>query len=273
MKKFILILTGVFLWSCQQEPPLQWVAKYKDNILTKNDIQAVIPKGLSKDDSLQFVNQHIEKWAKDKIVLSEVADLLSQEEINSIEAQAAAYKEDLFESAIEDKFMLGFSNEVAEEEMKTYYEQYPDTFILKNDVLSYRLFKVPEDSANLYKKLLKSEDYEDLKTRLKINDYYYDFTPHNWIELDKLLKTDILPEKIKNQNLMIKNQIFSTTDNGQSFVFQIDEVAKKGSPAPYSYIKPTIKSVVLNKRKLNLLSEKKHKLYEKALENDEIKKK
>lgn len=273
MRKLIFIFILFYTLSCQQDTPKNWVAKYKDHILTSSDIQAVIPKGLSEDDSLQFVNQHIEKWVKDRILMSEVDDFLTEEEINRIEVQVASYREDLTESMIEDKLMLGFSDEVSEKELISYYEQFPDTFVLKESIITYRLLEVPQDSANKFKSLLRNGDLEDLELRLKTNNYYYDFTENNWVELDKLLATDILPEKIKKQNLLDENQIFTSTDNNKSFIIQIDEIGKKGNAAPYTFIKPTIKSVLLNKRKLNLLSEKKHKLYEKALENHEIKKK
>lgn len=275
MKNFIFIIIIIFFAiSCQQkEKPDNWVAKYNDSYLLKSDIRAVIPKGLSEDDSLLFVNQYIEKWAKDRVLINTVHDFLTEEEILKIQSQVESYREDLTESLIEEKFMLDFSDEVSEQELLKYYEQFPDTFILKDDIISFRILEVPEDSANRYKRMLRNEEYDDLKARLEFNNYRFDFTENNWIELDKLLATDILPNRIKNQNLMVRNQIFSATENNNTFIIQIESIGKKGESAPYTYIKPTIKSVVLNKRKLNLLSEKKQELYEKALENHEIKKK
>lgn len=272
MSKFLLVLMILGI-SCQEETPKNWVAKYKDNIITQSEIQSVIPKNLSEDDSLQFVQQYIEKWIKDRILVSQKENFLSEEEINTIEAQVASYREDLSESMIEDKLMLSFSEEVSEEELQEYYEKFPDTFILKNDIITYRLLEIPSDSASTFKKLLRNNDIEDLKIRLETYNYYHDFKENNWIELNNLLSSDILPNKIKNQNLLVKDEIFSATENEKTFILKIEEFGKKGERAPYSFIKPTIKSVILNKRKLNLLSEKKHELYEKALENDEIKKK
>lgn len=273
MKKLIIIIIFFGIGCNQQESPENWVAKYNDSYLLKRDILSVIPKGLSEDDSLLFVNQYIEKWAKDRVLMHTVNDFLNEEEIVRIQTQVESYRENLMESAIEEKFMQDISDEVSEEELKDYYEKFPETFILKDDIITLKLLEVPEDSANRYKRMLRNQEYEDLQARLEFNQYRFDFTKDNWVELDKLLATDVLPERIKNQNIMVRNQIFSATDNNRAFIIQIDGIGKKGEPAPYSYIKPTIKSVVLNKRKLNLLSEKKHELYEKALENHEIKKK
>src|SRR5690606_23668230 len=136
-------------------------------IITPSEIQSVIPKNLSEDDSLQFVQQYIEKWIKDRILVSQKENFLSEEEINTIEAQVASYREDLSESMIEDKLMLSFSEEVSEEELQEYYEKFPDTFILKNDIITYRLLEIPSDSASTFKKLLRNNDIEDLKIRLE----------------------------------------------------------------------------------------------------------
>lgn len=273
MKKLIIIIIFFGISCNQNESPKNWVAKYNNSYLLERDILSVIPKGLSEDDSLLFVNQYIEKWAKDRVLLNTANDFLSEEEILRIETQVESYRENLMESAIEEKFMQDFSDQVSEQELMEYYEMFPDTFILKDDIISFKILEVPEDSANRYKRMLRNQEYEDLQARLEFNQYRFDFTKNNWIELIQLLATDILPERIKNQNLMVANQIFSATENNSAFIIQIDSIGKKGEPAPYSFIKPTIKSVVLNKRKLNLLSEKKHELYEKALENHEIKKK
>ena len=273
LKKLFLVSIASFFTACQEENQDAWVAKYQDDIITTTEVQSVMPKEMSADDSLQFVNRYVENWVKDKMLLQEKDNFLNEEELAKIESQVAQYREDLIEVLIEEKLMRGFSNDVSEDELQKYYNDFPDTFILKNDILSYRLMEIPEDSARNYKKLLQNEDYDDLELRLKTNNYYYDFKKNNWIEKDKLLAADIIPEKIKKSNLLSKNQIFTNTENGKTFMLNIIDVGKNGEKAPFEYIKPTIKNVVLNKRKLNLLSQKKNELYEKALENDEIKRK
>ena len=273
--KFYICIYCIFLitfLACNEQSNQSWVAKYQDEIITNTELKAVMPKGLSTDDSLKFVNQYIKNWVKSKVLISEKDNLLSEDEIKNIELKVAKYREDLTEIMIEDKLTASYSNTVEEKDLQQYYNDFPETFILKDDVLSYRIMKVPSDSARKYKAMLQ-ENLETLTVLLKKNNYYFDFKDNNWVEKDKLLSTDLLPEKIKKQNLMVENQIYTYTQGENTLVFQTLKSGKAGNAAPYEYIKPTIKRVVLNKNKLNLLSQKKNELYEKAVENDEIKRK
>lgn len=269
MKYFVWIFI-LLLVSCSSDHGDAWIAKYGDDVVTKAEIQQILPKDISADDSIQFVRQYVENWVKDKILIQESENILSEDELQKIEEKIAAYREDITEATIEDHLMQNFSDSVSEKEMKAYHENFPDTFVLKKNIISYRIMEIPKDSSGIFKKLMRNDEMDELTTRLKHNGYYFDFKKDNWIEKEKLTASDILPKRIKNQNLMDEGQIFSSNSNDKTFVLQVVEIGRKGKNAPYSYIKPTIKSVVLNKRKLNLLSRKKKELYDKALENDEI---
>lgn len=272
MRIFALLFCMLMI-SCAQEDEDGWVAKYKEFVITKTELKAVIPKDLSGDDSLKFVNQYVENWIKNRVLISEKSDFLNEDELTKLEMKVAKYREDLTEVMIEDKLMLGFSDSVSDSELQKYYNEFPDSFILNDDIITYRLMEVPEDSASAYRKLLQKDEVAELKKKLTSNGYYHDFKADNWIETDKLKKSDLLPEKIRNQNLMSEDQIFSSSEQGKSVILQVLKTGKKDAPAPFDYIKPTIKNVVLNKRKLNLLTQKKNELYEKAIENDEIERK
>lgn len=268
--KYISVILFCFFTACQPKNESGWIAKYNDEIISTSEIKQMLPEDISQEDSIQFVREYVEKWAKDKILLNESNNILSEEENLDIEQKVAAYREDITEAMIEEHLMHNFTDSVSENEMKTYYDKFPDNFLLKENIISYRMMEVPKDSGRKYKRLLRKDKIDELKSKLKRNNYYADFEENKWIELDKLKSSDILPEKIKKQNLLDKGQIYSTNVNNKSFIIQVTEIGKKGRTAPYFYIKPTIKNVVLNKRKLNLLSQKKNELYDKALQNGDI---
>ena len=54
-------------------------------------------------------------------------------------------------------------------------------------------------------------------------------------------------------------------------LLRIINLKRKGSEAPYDFVKPTIKNLLLNKRKLNLLSDLQKELYKEAINNNQIK--
>ena len=272
-KHFFYLISIVLIFSCKEESEEGWVVRYRDDVITNTELKQVMPKNLPEDDSLKFVNAYVKNWVMNRVLITEKDELLTEEEINKLELKVAKYREDLTEIMIEDKLIIGFSDSVSEQDLMQYYKDFPETFVLKNDILSYRIMEIPTDSLRRYRDMMRDNKIAELEKLLKTNNYYHDFKANNWIEKDKLIETDILPEKLKKLNLLVENQIFTENKNDNTFVFQTIEIGKSGSPAPYNYIKPTIKNVLLNKRKLNLLSQKKNELYEKVLENDEIERK
>ena len=173
--KFYICIYCIFLitfLACNEQSNQSWVAKYQDEIITNTELKAVMPKGLSTDDSLKFVNQYIKNWVKSKVLISEKDNLLSEDEIKNIELKVGKYREDLTEIMIEDKLTASYSNTVEEKDLQQYYNDFPETFILKDDVLSYRIMKVPSDSARKYKAMLQ-ENLETLTVLLKKNNYYF----------------------------------------------------------------------------------------------------
>jgi hypothetical protein len=81
------------------------------------------------------------------------------------------------------------------------------------------------------------------------------------------------PQLNENDNLnqlINRRRIKMTNDSAVTFI-RILNLKPKGNQAPFDFVKPTIKNLLLNKRKLNLLSDLQNQLYKDAINNNEIK--
>ena len=70
------------------------VAKVYNNVLFEEDITAVLPEQLTKEDSILFVNSFINKWAREQLLLQKAKINLNKEE-ESIDKLVQQYKHDL----------------------------------------------------------------------------------------------------------------------------------------------------------------------------------
>ena len=61
------------------------IAKVNNKILYEEDIKAILPEQLTKDDSLMFVNSYINKWARQQLLLQKAKINLNEEEEESID--------------------------------------------------------------------------------------------------------------------------------------------------------------------------------------------
>lgn len=277
MRKLTLVFVLFFtvLNSCEffeQENNEAWIAKYKNHYLAKVDLKSIYQEGLSKKDSIALANDFIENWLKDKILLEESKNILSEEDLLNIEVKINQYKEDLIGAYIQDN-LLGDKNinKISEEAIRSYYDEYKNNFPLKNTVVDYKYIVVPKEESSEIKKLFRTSDFDSIIKVAKKNNYIYDIQPVNWIELSKLNRFPDTNE-IKTY-LLRKGQILSTEKNNKTSIVYISDYKKSKDISPYNYIKPQLKKIILNKRKLNLLSKLKNDLYEKAVVNEEIKRK
>lgn len=277
MRKLTLVFVLFFtvLNSCElfeQGNNEAWIAKYKNHYLAKVDLKSIYQEGLSEKDSIALANDFIENWLKDKILLEESENILSEEDLLNIEVKINQYKEDLIGAYIQDN-LLGDKNinKISEEAIRSYYDEYKNNFPLKNTVVDYKYIVVPKEESSEIKKLFRASDFDSISKIAKKNNYIYDIQPVNWIELSKLNRFPDTNE-IKTY-LLRKGQILSTEKNNKTSIVYIADYKKSKDISPYNYIKPQLKKIILNKRKLNLLSKLKNDLYEKAVVNEEIKRK
>ncbi|MGI9527668.1 MAG: hypothetical protein ACR2MS_11225 [Weeksellaceae bacterium] len=259
------------IFSCDNSKNESAVATYGDFALTRTAFKQLLPSGLEQEDSIAYANQIIEQWAKNKVLLHNSQDILSEEELEQIELKVAHYREDITTSFIEEKLMMNFNDSISDADLQAYYEEFTDSFVLDKDYLNYRFIVIPEDSAYTYKKLLRNNKYGELEAKLKLHDYAHDLSHDNWISKESFNQTNYFPEELKHVNINTKNQIFTVKQNSNVYIFELIDYRKAKEHAPLPIVKDMIKNVLINKRKLNLLSEKKKELYNKALQNDEIK--
>lgn len=235
----------------------------------------MLPKGIPPQDSVSMVKEYIEKWAKNLVILENSRDILKENELLDIEQKVEQYRNDLLIDQIEIHWLSSDSlNSIpSESELKKYYENYKDSFIADNNFVEYRFIKVPKEKAYTTRKLLLDNSPEANNALEKLaqeNEYKAELKKNQWIEFHNLSK--IIP-LLKNAppSIYLQKQIFNFPENDSYFMLQITDFAKNGQKKPFSLVKNQIQSIVINKRKLNLLSDKKNELYEKALYNDEIK--
>ena len=65
---YIIIVLAIF--SCQRsENEGKPVAKVYENVLYEKDLNEILPDNISKEDSLIFVKNYINKWAREQLLV------------------------------------------------------------------------------------------------------------------------------------------------------------------------------------------------------------
>ncbi|QNR24018.1 hypothetical protein [Croceimicrobium hydrocarbonivorans] len=248
------------------------VARVYDSYLYQTDLEDIIPKGLSADDSTSFVQNYINVWAKNELMIYKAEFNLTEEQ-KQFEEQIKNYRNDLLKFAYQQKYVDDrLDTTISDAQVKEYYEAHLDNFQLKENILQLRYLSLPKDAPDVDKVsgLFKSNKEEDQKALL---DYALSFARSfsledtSWISFNEFRQ--LLPIRTYNQqDFLAQNKFVEMEAEGLVYFAEIKNYKIKDNPSPLIYVEDIIRKTLVNKRRLDLIAE-----LEKNLLSDALKKK
>ena len=265
---FLLVCSCNYL---KPEQKSQSIARVGKSYLYKSDIATLVPTGTSKEDSLLLVRDYIDRWASQKLLIEAAERNLSdvkKKEYNSLIKQ---YKIDLYTRAyIEEIVKITVDTVVSQEELKKYYEDNKENFKTNGTLVRLRYINLSKQNPRFA--TIKSKFFDYSKKDKKFWDTYalqfksFAMNDSVWVDMSQVYAKlpVITPE---NRDEVIRpGKKMQIQDNDDTYLIKVTNVIDKNQISPFEYSKPTLKEVLLNKRKLELI-----KKFEKDITNDAIK--
>jgi|TARA_B110000003_G_scaffold71581_1_gene72896 hypothetical protein len=270
-----LIITFIVLTTCdfpKVKDNIQPLARANDVLLLKDDIDFSFIDGATKSDSIIFVQNVINDWATNQLLIDGAIQNLNDETQFEFEQLVQQYKIDLYSSAyLEALVGNNLDSLVSYEELQDVYLLNKELFTLKEDLLKLRYININTSLSNLneVKKMFKrfnSDDRSELDSiSIQFNSFYFRDTI--WIKKEDVI-SKIKPLELGfNKVLLKKSNFIEIKDSLGLYLIKINEVLQRGKPAPVEYVSPTIKQIVINNRKLNLIRKLKSDIVNDAIKN------
>ena len=260
--RFLSILFCIFtLTSCdyiklqeRDAPTSEIIAIVNTDKLFKEYLKDFLPRNISREDSLILVKSFIQDWAVKKLLLDAAANNNTQESLKNINNLVQDYKESLLINNFKEALIKQqLDTIISDEEVEAYYLINNENFKL-NEVLvksRYLYFDASIINKKEIVKFFKSEEIEDAEEleRQQLSFKMYQLNDSIWTELDKIL----LKLPFSKENLLKKSKFIQKQDSLGLYLVAIKDVLRRNDIAPLSYIKPTIKEMILHKRKIELI--------------------
>jgi len=250
------------------------VAKIGDKELRWDEITEMIPDNSSPDDSVKLAERFIESWTREQSVVALAAYTLSEDQ-EQIEVLIEQYRQSLLTYHFEQQFVQQhLDTNVQQQEIEAYYSANESNFELKDYILKVKFCAVNSDNKQLtaLKKVFSSSKPEDFgkwqKLCVETGASSY-FSEDNWMRWDELIQQIPLDVYDVESFLRQKKYIEFTKDNNSYFLTVLD-YKLRGGVSPLSFEKEKIKSLILNKRKIELLLKMREDVYQKALSEKSI---
>jgi hypothetical protein len=276
--KYFYILFGILLLtiqSCnlrsdtQEQVPL---ARVNDAFLYESDIDFSFVEGQSEMDSIIYVQNIINNWATTQLLIDGAVLNLKKDTQTEFEQLVQQYKSDLYTSAyVEALVNKNLDTLISDQELDDVYNNNTQLFVLKEDLLKMRYVNVNSKLSNLdeVKKRFKRFNAEDKvvldSIAIQFNSFY--LKDSIWIKSEQVI-SKIKPLQLGfNKVLLKKPNFIQLKDSLGLYLMQVNEVLKRGSQAPKQYVLPTLKQIVINKRKLKLIKQLKSDIVNDAIKN------
>lgn len=266
IKKILFFVVFIGLYSCQyfkkqEVSNKDIVAKVGNNFLYKSDIQGILPSNYTLEDSVKIATNFVNSWALKKLLFAKAQENISAEKKADFEALVNEYKNDLYiQSYIEMLVASKVDTSITPSQYEEFYQENKHIFRTNEELIKLRYISVLEKETKNNKIIEKFRSFKDENKReldsLSGNFFSSYLNDSVWIKTSEVYeKLPFLKEKLPNRSGDIYQNITHKDSTGISYFVKVNSLLKVGAESPFEYVKPTLKQIILNKRKLNYIKE------------------
>lgn len=280
----VILLTGGIFWvtSCQlfdtavseEQDGGEPLARVYDRYLYKQDLAELIPEGLTTADSLAFLQNYINVWAKDQLMILKAEYNLTEDQ-KSFEKQIEEYRNDLLKFAYRQQYISQhLDTNISENAIADSYKSGTNEFVLKENIVKVRYAAINLEAPNLKKAVKwffsdKEKDEESFYDYALKYAYKFSLRDSSWVSYDKLRRQIPVPGEGQQEFIKTTRET-QFNDSTNVYLLEIKEYRLRGDKAPLPYSREVIKNILINKRKLEVINKLEQNLLEDALDKKEF---
>lgn len=272
-KKIIGIIVLLGLGSCsyfRQEETADTVARVGDKYLYKKDLSGIYGENMSKEDSMVVKANFINSWAAKQLFMEKAKINLPEEQVREFEKLIAEYRTDLYTTTYKEALVNNaMDTAVSDAEIKSFYNNTEDNFKLNEELWRFRYIEVSRDFDKLDEVREKFRRYEEVDKadleEIAIQFKSYALEDSIWVKAAQIYQKIPLLAREENEKNIKKSHFFELSDSLGVYLVYINDILHRNEIAPMSYVKPTIKQILLNRRKLEFVRKLEKEIMDEAV--------
>lgn len=274
----IFLFVAFLLSACKDnndlpvQDPDQVLAIFESKKLRYEEIEQSIPQPLQGSDSAQFVNNYIDRWIKDQILIKDAnAHLRDIKELNQLvdtyrdELMMVRYEEQLFRDKLDTT--------ISDAELRQYYNSNKSKYKLESTIFRFVFLKINKPAAD-------SKSLDQMWNNLNVSNtsQFKRYCDNNadlcfldakrWYKWEDI--NNLIPAKFLKEGDLQTKLKRDFADFNYEYKIHFFEVVKPNEDPPLSFVRDQATQAILHRRKINLLDNYRSELYEKELKNKKI---
>ena len=270
---FILLIAGCMNNKTPQRVPVAEIGKV---VLYYDEIPKLIQKGINEADSIEIVQNYINKWAKRELLLQKARQNMSIEVLDEINKQIEETRASLIIYQYQRQMMLEkMDTVISDAELENYYASNEKSFTLNSNIVKALFIKLPAETPdiNRIRNLARSNDQSDLQQLESICYQFaekFDDFNEDWVRIDRL--SIELPQKIENEeNFLRRNTFYEISDSLSVYLISVRDYRLRSTLAPFEFVKDDIKRIIINSRRFEFIQSLENGIYNEGLKENSFK--
>ncbi len=269
--RYLIIAIIFLICSCQfngrriSEDP---IARVHDKYLFPSDLAGLQVSGLTDKDSAMIVKNYIDRWIRTQLMVAQAEANLTEHE-KDLQKQIDNYRSSLLIYKYKQNLLkTKLDTVVTEDEIQEYYESNPSNFLLSDHIIKGLFLKLPRTAPNIWRvrSWYRSTDEDNIE---KLEEYCYEHADvyewynEQWTYFEDLIQR--IPVNISNKESFLRyNNRIDVRDTTYQYFLSIRDYKLAGTTSPLSMVSNDIKSIILNKRKINFVQGLENEIYRDA---------
>jgi hypothetical protein len=249
------------------------IARVGESYLYKSDIRPLLSDTMSPEDSANVVNAYIDRWATQELFIQRAKINLPQEKQDAFEELVEEYRNDLYIEAYKEAIVKqSIDTMVTAFDEAAYYASNKENFKLNEELLKLRYINIAKDNSNIEEITERFQRFEaedkTILDSLAIQFNNYSLNDSIWVRQTQIFnKIPVITNENKDKYLK-KSQFSQIEDSLRVYLVRIVDKIGRNDIAPLAYVRPTVRQIILNKRKLEFIRK-----LEKDITKDAVKQK
>ncbi len=249
----LLILTSCYRKAEQERNVL---ARVGDTYLYADQVQSLTPSGIGVKDSTELIRTYVDKWIEQQLMLRNASKILTARE-KDFSTKIRDYRNALMIIEWEKKLLReNLDTIITDQQLDEYYEANQREFILQADIVRVLYIKLNANSPFIKEArgFLSEEPFDRASTEQFCRKYAvnYFLDVRTWLYVEDVQKEIPLTSQHKSE-MATGDTFFEIQDAEYMYLIKVLDSKIKGSVSPLTLEKNTIREVILQKRKKDII--------------------
>lgn len=276
---FVCAVLAIVFSSCEgmfnKEEEKEPLARVGNAYLYKEDIAALVRKDMTAEDSTVFVTNYINNWASKQLLLSKSKINLPEEKLAEFDRLVSDYRADLYTRAyIEALVNQSQDTSVTKSQLQDFYEREKENFKLNEKLVQLRFVGMSEQFLDRDAVEARIKEWDDSDKRyldsIAVQFKKIHFNDSIWVSASRVIQEIPPLTQANEEDHLKKSQFFELQDSLEVYLGLVTNVLEVNETAPFDYVEPDIRQLILNRRRLNYVKRLETEIIDEAIKKKEF---